>query len=155
MGEAVAAEADGSCAHPFLAPSAAGDLCVLPGRVDIGRHFVGTGGVDGLKEPYEKLVSRLLSFGMYVFDLDQVPAARDLFADPKFTALAKQICPADKQHLDPFQFNFIVQVPALALKECRPSLTARGPKRSGFLLVPGACSGALQYRLPCRLRELA
>ena len=46
---------------------------------------------------------------MYVFDLNTVPPAKALFADEKFTTLAKQICPADKQHLDPFQFNFIIQ----------------------------------------------
>jgi len=31
------------CKHPFLAPNKRGDACVLPGRVDIGRHFVTTG----------------------------------------------------------------------------------------------------------------
>ena len=31
--------------------------------------------------------------------------------DAKFVAAARKVCPAAKQHLDPFQFNFIIQVP--------------------------------------------
>ena len=42
-----------------------------------------------------------------------------LFNDPKFQTLAKDTCPSDKQVLDPFQFNFIIQVMSPSHKEAR------------------------------------
>ena len=84
---------------------------MLPGRVDIGKHFVMTGGVNGLKEDYETMVSRLQSFGRYMFNPNDYPAVADLFESEVFQDAAKSVCPADKQVLDPFQFNFIIQVP--------------------------------------------
>lgn len=65
----------------------------------------------GLKETYEHLISRVLSFGRYMFDFQQYDAVRELFADKTFLTLARNVCPADKQVLDPFQFNFILQIP--------------------------------------------
>jgi len=54
VGEAVPS-VGGGCGHthPFLTPTNDGSLCALPGRVDIGRHFIGAGGIDGLKETFE------------------------------------------------------------------------------------------------------
>jgi len=86
-------------------------LCILPNRVDVGRHFVLTGGFEGLRETYQKLISRVQSFGAYHFNLDEYPEVKQLFSDPKFRRVAKDVCPAHRQFLDPFQFNFIVQVP--------------------------------------------
>ena len=111
VGEARPIGADGRCDHPFLVPSKDGTLCLLAGRIDIGRHFIMSGGVDGLREPYETLISRTLSFGKYMFNLTQYPEAAALFKSPQFVAAARKVCPAAKQHLDPFQFNFIIQVP--------------------------------------------
>ena len=111
IGEAVPLARNGTCADPFLVPNSDRTLCVLPGRIDVGRHYVLTGGLQGAREPFEWLISRVQSFGRYMFDLTQYPEATRLFEDPKFHTLARRVCPADKQHLDPFQFNFIVQVP--------------------------------------------
>lgn len=36
---------------------------------------------------------------------------QELFRDPKFLQAATEVCPTDKPHLDPFQFNFIIQIP--------------------------------------------
>eukprot|EP00466_Bigelowiella_natans_P000198 jgi/Bigna1/66142/fgenesh1_pg.1_\ len=55
-------------------------------------------------------LSRLLSFGTYQFDLGAYSLTSKLFTDDKFVTLAKKVCPSDKQHLDPFQFNFIIQM---------------------------------------------
>ena len=111
IGEAVPLTRNGTCTDPFLVPNSDRTLCVLPGRIDVGRHYALTGGLQGAREPFEWLISRVQSFGRYMFDLTQYPEAATLFDDPKFVKLARQVCPADKQHLDPFQFNFIVQVP--------------------------------------------
>ena len=102
---------NGSCPHPFLIPNRAGDLCVLAGRIDIGRHFILSGGYVGLKEWYEDAVTRLQSFGRYIFDLKNYPLVGQLFESEQFQQHAKTVCPKDKQVLDPFQFNFIVQLP--------------------------------------------
>jgi hypothetical protein len=111
VGEAVALGSDGKCAHPFLVPSANRTLCVLPGRVDVAQHYVRTGGSEAFKEPYEHAISRLQSFAAYFFDLSRVPQMGPLFNAPTFLAHAKSVCPPDQQHLEPFQVNFILQVP--------------------------------------------
>ena len=56
IGEARPMPPGGACNHPFLVPSRDGSLCVMAGRLDIGRHFIMTGGLDGLREPYEPLI---------------------------------------------------------------------------------------------------
>lgn len=43
--------------------------------------------------------------------VEQYPVVVKLFQQDKFQQAAKAICPANKQFLDPFQFNFIMQVP--------------------------------------------
>jgi hypothetical protein len=101
----------GVCEHPFLVPNAARTACILPGRIDVGRHFVKTGGVNALKEKYETLVSRLQSFMYTIFDPSKHAATRDLFGDPKFLSAATSVCPPGKRVLDPFQTNLIVQAP--------------------------------------------
>eukprot|EP01062_Namystynia_karyoxenos_P012544 TRINITY_DN14521_c0_g1_i1.p1 TRINITY_DN14521_c0_g1~~TRINITY_DN14521_c0_g1_i1.p1 ORF type:complete len:434 (+),score=142.01 TRINITY_DN14521_c0_g1_i1:68-1369(+) len=111
IGEGVPIGAGQRCDHPFLIPSVNRTHCVLAGRIDIGRHFLTYGGVEGVKEPFEVGVSRLLSFGRYMFDPGQYPAIERLFADAAFQGAAKRVCPPGRQHLDPFQFNFIINVP--------------------------------------------
>ena len=110
VGEALPPDADGACAHPYMVPSSDRARCVLAGRIDIGRHYILSGGVDGLKEPYEIAVSRLLSFGAYVFNASAIPIVAELFESDAFQAAARTVCPASAPVLDPFQFNFIVQV---------------------------------------------
>jgi len=105
--------ADGTCTHKFLFPNPAKDRCVLPSRVDIGKQFIMTGGFDGTKEMYSDLVDRVSSFGRYTFiqELDKYPSVKALFEGAKFQESAKSVCPLDRQVLDPFQFNFIINVP--------------------------------------------
>jgi len=111
IGEAEPIEADGSCKHRFLVPNTAKTHCILPGRFDVARHWLQTGGLNGLKEPFESMVSRVLSFGQYNWDITKNEVIRDLFSNQKFLNAAKQVCPSDKQYLDPFQYNFIIQLP--------------------------------------------
>ncbi|KAL1507992.1 hypothetical protein AB1Y20_007594 [Prymnesium parvum] len=111
IGEAQPIDERGRCADPFLVPNLNQTECILPGRIDIGRHYILTGGVQGYREGVEALSSRVQSFGHYLFDLAPFPEVRTLFNDEKFVTLARRVCPEDKQHLDPFQFNVIVQLP--------------------------------------------
>ncbi|CAJ1419107.1 unnamed protein product [Effrenium voratum] len=109
VGEARPAEADGSCSHPLLARDGNSSDCILPQRIDVGKHFVMTGGPEAIREPFEHMVSRVSSFGRYFFEL---PApVRGLFEHERFRSLAQRVCPPEKQLLDPFQFNFILSVP--------------------------------------------
>lgn len=73
IGEAQPASFGGRCAHPYLVPSADRTLCILPGRVDVGRHLLLSGGADGLKERHASIVSRVLSFMRYHFDPQAFP----------------------------------------------------------------------------------
>jgi len=104
---------DGRCSHKFLFPNAEKTKCVLPQRVDIGKHFISTGGFDGSKELYSDLVDRVSSFGRYTFieEIEKYQPVKTLFESQRFQDAAKSVCPMDRQFLDPFQFNFIVQVP--------------------------------------------
>lgn len=111
IGEAINISKNGVCDHPFLVPSVQRTHCVLPGRIDIGKHWILSGGVNGIKESYASMISRVQSFGRYNFDFTQYPIVQELFKDPKFVDMARKICPKEKQFLDEFQFNFIIQVP--------------------------------------------
>uniref|UniRef100_A0A914VPL2 Uncharacterized protein n=1 Tax=Plectus sambesii TaxID=2011161 RepID=A0A914VPL2_9BILA len=102
---------DGSCNNPYLIPNNDKKLCILPGRIDVARHFMLYGGVAGLKERYGDATSRLQSFGRYMFNLTEYPSVQQLFESDSFKSAAKSVCPEGKQFLDPFQFNFIVQIP--------------------------------------------
>lgn len=111
IGEAEPMPPSGRCDNVFMVPSVNRSLCILPGRIDIGKHYVMSGGIEGLKEGASSLTARALSFGRYIFDLDAHPEVRGLFEGERFQAAAMGICPPAKRHLDPFQFNFILQLP--------------------------------------------
>ncbi len=116
IGEATPKLPNGACAHPFLTPAVGNSTdCVLPGRVDVGRHFVQYGGPDAMREGHKSMVNRLSSFFRYYVgpkSLDELsPGIKALFEDEKFKTAATAVCPNHKQFLDPFQFNFVIQVP--------------------------------------------
>lgn len=69
IGESTPLESDGSCANPFLLASIKKTSCVLPTRIDVGRHWILTGGPNALREPISSMTSRASSFGSYNFDL--------------------------------------------------------------------------------------
>jgi hypothetical protein len=102
---------DGTCAHAFLVPSSSGKQCIFPGRIDVGRHYISTGGHEGLKEQHAQLINRVQSFIKYIFNpLEHATTAR-LFADEGFLSAARSVCPQHKPILDPFQTTLIAQVP--------------------------------------------
>ena len=119
------------CDNPFLIPSMDRKQCILAGRMDIGRHLILTGGARGLREKYEKIVSRVQSFGAYHFDLNAYPEISQLFADKKFLDTAKSVSKR-KQYLDPFQFNFIIQVPGQTVATHLDGVYFKGASRFQF-----------------------
>jgi hypothetical protein len=111
IGEAVDINEDGSCSHYLMVPNKKQTKCILPNRIDIASHFMQSGGFNALKNEQELMVSRILSFGRYYFNVSTKPVIEKLFKSKKFQQLAKSVCPKTKQTLDPFQFNYIIQVP--------------------------------------------
>ena len=63
-------------------------------------------------------IDRVNSFGRYTFvqDLDQYPVVKSLFTNDSFQKAAQSICPEAQQYLDPFQFNYIIEVPGKIMK---------------------------------------
>lgn len=113
IGEGVPLNKFSKCDHPLLVPNPSKTKCSLPQRIDVGRHFILTGGLDGNKEKFDDMISRVTSFGKYHFpdELSKFPVIQNLFASDTFQTAAKTVCPAQSQILDPFQFNVIMQVP--------------------------------------------
>ena len=104
------------CDHEFMVPNADKTMCILPQRIDIGKHFIKSGGVDGKRESYQQSLQRVTSFGRYYMGTEGLdprlpPLIGELFRLDNFQQAAKDICPHDKQLLDPFQFNVIIQIP--------------------------------------------
>jgi hypothetical protein len=71
--------------------------CVLPGRVDVARHYMKTGGVEGAKRSYNRLVSSVQSFGRYMFNVSEHDVVAKLFASDEFQNASKSVCPPGKQ----------------------------------------------------------
>lgn len=97
VGEAVPINADGKCDHPLMVPDSKETNCILPGRADVARHYLLTGGMQGLKQSFGTGASRLQSFGRYHFNTTftqpRFAPARALFEQPSFKEAAKTVCP--------------------------------------------------------------
>ena len=158
VGEATPLNEKGACDHPLLVPNLKRTHCVLPGRVDIGRHFIKHGGPEALKEDYDTLVSRVQSFGRFVYNLDEFPIMRELFNADDFQKAAKFICPKEKQTLDPLQFNVIINVPGQTVATHIDSVQFWGANRSHYpewLLAAMSLSGLWQDRFVDQVQTVA
>ena len=158
IGEAAPIGPCKKCENPLMVPSINGTECIIPGRLDIGRHFILTGGLEGLRENYEHLVSRALSFGVYLFDIKKYSVVSTLFNQPSFIELAKKVCPAEKQFLDPFQFNFILQVPGQAVPSHLDGVYFEGATRfqvPQWLLAAMKFSGLFEKRFVDQVQVVA
>lgn len=117
IGEAVDAVVDPktgakSCPqHGLLALDNSGTRCVFPGRVDVGRHYIMSGGPEAKKEKRETLISRVQPFLHYITDYKKDPVTKKLLEAPEMQKFSLNICPASKKHIVPFQFNYVVQLP--------------------------------------------
>lgn len=149
IGEAIPLSPDGTCPHNFLLPNGDRSRCILPDRVDVGKHYILTGGLDGMKEPFADLINRVSSFARYTFlkDLDKYPVIKNLFESEDFQSAAKSVCPAGKSYLDPFQFTFIINVPGQTVAAHLDAPYFWGANRFRFpqwLLVSMVFSGLFQ-----------
>ena len=113
IGEAIPILPSGKCPNPLLVPNMNKSSCILPQRVDVGKHFISTGGPDAIREDIKAMTTRVQSFAQYLTKdaFEKYPIFSELFGTAEFINSAKAICPADAQVLDPFQFSFILQIP--------------------------------------------
>ncbi len=109
--DTAARDGKSGCSKPFLIPTADRKRCIFPGRIDVGRHFIRSGGLDGLKERYDVMASRVQPFLRYIFNTSTVPVATRLLSSPEFQKLALAVCPVDRTLLDFIQLNLVIQVP--------------------------------------------
>lgn len=164
IGEAVPLSAEGDCEHALLSPNPQRTACILPDRVDVGKHYVLTGGLDGKKESVPDSIARVSSFARYVFvdddgsQLHSNPAVKTLFESEAFQSAARRVCPAHKQVVDAFQFNFIVQVPGQTVALHLDAPYFWGATRFEFpqwLLATMAYSGLFQDRFVDQVQAVA
>jgi len=159
IGEAAPRAPNGECEHPLMVPSRGNaSECVLAGRIDIARHFLMHGGVEGFKEGYRIGSSRLQSFMAMWFTEDFEPVMHELFESERFAGAARKICPADSQHLDPLQFNIIVNVPGQTVALHLDSVHFWGANRFQFpewLLAAMTFSGLWRDRFIPQVQTVA
>ena len=148
----------GRCEHPYLVPSSDRSSCVLPGRIDVARAYVKSGGVEALKEPHARLLSRVQSFARYHFNISEFPVVQALFARERFQRLAVDVCPRDKQVLDPFAFTFIVNLPGQSVAPHVDGVFFHGADRfhvPQWLLAVMAFSGLFRDRFIDQVQVVA
>jgi hypothetical protein len=151
FGESQPIEADGTCKHSLLFPNADHTRCIFPQRIDVGKHYLLTGGLEGSKENFHDLIDRVSSFGRYTFpsDIEKYPSVKRLFTSEAFQTAAKSICPNFDNNtvLDTFQFNYIMQVPGQTVSLHMDSPYFWGASRYQFpqwMLVAMVFSGLFQ-----------
>jgi hypothetical protein len=162
IGEAIplSAEDEGKCQHPYMLPSSDRSKCILVDRIDVGKHFLMTGGLDGIKETYSELMDRVGSFSRFIFfnNLDEYPVMKSLFESDKFQTAAKSVCPKDKTYLDPFQFSFIFSVPGQTVAAHLDAPYFWGANRRRFpqwLLISMVFSNLFQERFINQIQVVA
>lgn len=102
----------GRCPGDYLMTDANLSRCIFPGRIDVGRHFITSGGsAEGLKQRYATLLGRVQPFQRIIFNYKDYETTTKLLENPRFQKLSMDICPEGKKVLDSFQTNLVVQVP--------------------------------------------
>eukprot|EP01083_Nonionella_stella_P258003 882464_1 len=73
IGEDYNPTSNGKCPKTYTILNQETGKCQLPNRIDIGKHFIETGGYNGWKESYQKMIHRLHPFINYQFDAFKRP----------------------------------------------------------------------------------
>ena len=117
IGEIQSINNDGSCSHPLLIPTKNGTYCRFASRIDIGLHQVKTGGYEGDKSTFDRIVTRLLIFEKYQFSALKDPNHEDykdinsIFDKDIFRENAKEICGKDKPFYEPYSLTMGIHTP--------------------------------------------
>jgi hypothetical protein len=109
------------CDHQYMTLNKKGDSCFFPNRLDIGMHYMKTGGFRGHKEFFNKSAARLFSFRRKLLK-STAENFTELYGD-KFIRHSKELClktvdkkfTAEKLVTEIFQFDVIVILPGQEL----------------------------------------
>jgi hypothetical protein len=104
------------CHHPFMNVDLQRKSCHFSQRIDVGRHFLATGGFSSHMESYEKMLARILTFNMRVdaetFDNFNHKAKNDAFLNKVASLCARDGQSVhDKPVVDFYQTHLIVLLP--------------------------------------------
>ena len=111
IGEEYEPTKDGKCPKAYTMLNKQTQKCQFPNRIDIGMHFIKTGGYNGWKESYSKMMQRLHPFINYQFDAYKRPEFVKLFEKNEFQQSVKHICGASNPYFKPFQLSMILNLP--------------------------------------------
>ena len=113
FGEAINATKDHKCNKQYLMYSPKLDSCIFPGRLDVAKQYVITGGFNGWKERYNDIILRLLVFQNYQFKALSKDEFVELFNLPKFKNAVNNMCGKDHPYFRPYQVSLILQLPGM------------------------------------------
>ena len=89
------------CDHPFMSVNLNRTMCHIPQRIDVGNHFIATGGFNSAMESYEKMVSRILVFHSRFNSLiKNNRISEEITKNEEFLNHAKEICKNDAKSYD-------------------------------------------------------
>ena len=104
------------CDHPFMTINSNRTLCHIPQRIDVGNHFIATGGFNSAMESYEKMVSRILVLHARFNNLiKSFKIEEEITKNENFFKQAQQICKNNLKNYDSFitdlyHFDFILLI---------------------------------------------
>lgn len=104
-------DSDGQCSKPYTMLNQDTGKCQFPNRIDIAKHFIETGGYNGWKESYQKMIYRLNPFINYQFDAYKRPEFIELFEADEFQSAVQHICGRQNPYFRPFQLSMILNLP--------------------------------------------
>lgn len=113
---------DPDCKHPFLISKGNSTYCAFPSRIDIGIHYLKTGGFENRMEKYETMAARVMTFRHKFLDELKEDRLKEIYGD-KFLQKAKDLChqndpvnyKSDKLTTGLFQFDVILMLPGQEL----------------------------------------
>jgi len=113
IGEDVDPLPNGRCPSPYLILNENLHKCIVPVRVDLAQHYSFTGGYNGWKEKFTRLLSRSLIFVHHeFFEKNPYEEFRTLYEDEtSFYEVGKKVCPPTHPHILPFQVSLHLQLP--------------------------------------------
>lgn len=111
IGEDYEPDSNGKCSKPYTMLNKNTEKCQLPNRIDIAKHFIESGGFNGWKESYQKMLYRLNPFINYQFDAYKRPEFIELFEADEFQSAVKHICGRQNPYFRPFQLSMILNLP--------------------------------------------
>ncbi|CAF1011998.1 unnamed protein product [Brachionus calyciflorus] len=113
---------DPDCRHPYMVSKNNNTFCAFPSRIDIGEHYLKTGGFENHMEKYETMTARVMTFRHKFLDEHSENSLKEIYGD-KFLFKAREICHKNDPNnyklnnliISLFQFDVILMLPGQEL----------------------------------------